>query len=796
MSPIFNQIVQLLSRLQPGGSKKKFTKTPSSAFPGLFMDLYKSKTPNLHRSSVSVDDRLKLRVSPPQNISPEAQASFLKKMDRKIKRIDATSSKLKLQFQKYTDEAALMEKRRRMNNAPSLKLPDSSGMSFRDIVTLTQINHDDLKESFAAFDCVIDKPEALINMETIQLVLLDMGYDVSVNKENAFEAYRRPIPEDISEWPSRPPVVCVMGHVNHGKTTLIDRLRSSKIAASEFGGITQSIGAFTVQTDDGAICVMDTPGHSAFRHMRALGAHLTDVVVLVVAADDSVMPQTIEAIRLTQQAGVPLVVAVNKCDMFEHNFRNVKADLAKNGIFDESEGGDCYIVAVSAKTGLNINELLEKISFMAEMMNLKADPTGPAEAMIVEARVDRGRGPISNIIVDRGTLKVGDCIVSGAFYGRVKDLINDVGVSVESAGPSTPIAVVGLNGVPEAGSDFIVVDNIELAEKISVYRTEREKDIKNFKYLIEQKKKSKAPLENQENEDSEESKTTEKTPLHKKNLGHKLELRREKRIAKKEAKMEEIQAAKDEKDEIKLPVINIMLKADNNGSLNTVKDFISSIPSDEVKVDVIETSIGEITSSDLQKAKIFNAAIFGFNVFATEKIMEVAKANKTTVKSHKLIYSLFDDIRAFASIPLSPRLVPQVFAAAEILQVFSLSSSNKNNRAKGAAGCRVTKGNINLSLSRKFRVMRSGKEIFQGDIHSLRHLKNPVKEVKKGIECGIVLEGFSDFEKGDIVEHVVIKEEKRLLDIPIYSVSYGSDYTNTYKFGGSKQKSKSGSFKL
>ena len=426
-----------------------------------------------------------------KKVLSEHEARILaNKYEESYKKANMTSQAMIEKLEKLKRAPEEREMRRRMNSIPVVTLPDVPRITFRSVANMVALKSEELQAAFLEIGEKINTLDDYVSTESAHLALLELGFETRTENLHQFEdVQRRPIPDDLVGWKSRPPVVCVMGHVNHGKTSFIDYLRKSSIAASEVGGITQTIGAFLVSSAYGELCIMDTPGHAAFRHMRALGAHLTDIVVLIVAADDSVMPQTIEAIRLTQEANVPVVVAVNKCDLYLRNFEVVKKDLGKHGIYDESEGGTCYIVPISAKTGLGIDEMLEKISFLAEILDLRADYEGPAEAMIVESKVDRGKGVIVNAIVDRGCLHVGDPILSEKFSGKVKTMINHLGVSIDVAYPSTPVSIIGLDGAPEAGSDILVVPDVEQLEIVAEKRREKAKAVESFKRVIESKKK-------------------------------------------------------------------------------------------------------------------------------------------------------------------------------------------------------------------------------------------------------------------------------------------------------------------
>ncbi len=502
-------------------------------------------------------------------------------------------------------------------------------------------------------------------------------------------------PEDLAP---RAPVVTVMGHVDHGKTSLLDAIRSTRVTESESGGITQHIGAYKVRLKDKDIVFLDTPGHEAFTTMRARGAQATDIVVLVVAADDGVMPQTVEAINHAKAAGVPIIVAVNKIDKPEANPQKVRSELAEYDVVPEEWGGKNIFVDVSAKNRTGIDDLLEMILLQAEMMELKANPKRPARGVIIESRLDRGRGPVATVLVQSGTLKVGDAFVSGTSYGKVRALINDEGKRVTESVPSTPVEVIGFSEVPQAGDHFVVVEDEKKARQIAMAR------------------------------------------LHKERLA---EMARAKKV-----KLDELYSQIKE-GEIK--ELNIIIKADVQGSVEAIRESLEKITHPEVKVRVIHTAVGGINESDVMLASASNAIIIGFNVRPEPKASQAAEREDVDIRLYTVIYEAIEDVKKALEGLLAPTLKERVVGRAEVREVFTISHIGT------VAGCYVLEGTM-LRASDGIRVIRDNIVIYEGKIASLKRFKEDVKEVQAGYECGITIEKFNDIKVGDILENFVIEK--------------------------------------
>lgn len=543
-----------------------------------------------------------------------------------------------------------------------------------------------------------------IDADTAELVATEFGHQVKRISESDIEIGLRLEEDDPSQLLPRSPVVTIMGHVDHGKTSLLDALRKTDVVAGEAGGITQHIGAYQVGLKSGQkITFIDTPGHAAFTEMRARGATVTDIVVLVVAADDGVKDQTIEAIHHAKAAKVPIVVAINKIDKPGADPDRVRNMLMQYEIFLEKLGGETMDVEVSAKQGTNLDKLEETILLQAEILELKANPNRLAEGAIVESRLERGKGVVSTVLVQKGTLKVGDLFVAGAEYGRVRALINDHGSAIGQAGPSVPVEVLGFNGAPLAGDDFVVVDNENKAREISEFRQRR---IREAKSAISAR-----------------------------------------------GTMEQM-FSKIAAGEIKeLPLI---IKSDVQGSMEAISGSLAKLSTDEVKVNILHSAVGEITESDVTLAKASHAMIVGFNVRANPQARDAARRDGVDIRYYSIIYDVVDDVKANLGGLLAPTLREKYLGAAAIRDVFNITRVGK------VAGCMVTEGIVKRGA--KVRLLRDNIVIHEGSLKTLKRFKDEVKEVREGYECGMAFENYNDIKSGDTIECFEIEEITRTLD--------------------------------
>ena len=543
----------------------------------------------------------------------------------------------------------------------------------------------------------------VIDQETAQLVAEEMGHKVILRRENELEEAVMSDRDTGAAAEPRAPVVTIMGHVDHGKTSLLDYIRSTKVASGEAGGITQHIGAYHVETDNGMITFLDTPGHAAFTSMRARGAQATDIVVLVVAADDGVMPQTIEAIQHAKAAGVPVVVAVNKIDKPEADPDRVKNELSQYGILPEEWGGESQFVHVSAKAGTGIDELLDAILLQAEVLELKAVRKGMASGAVIESFLDKGRGPVATVLVREGTLHKGDIVLCGFEYGRVRAMRNELGQEVLEAGPSIPVEILGLSGVPAAGDEVTVVRDEKKAREVALYRQGKFREVK----LARQQK----------------------------------------------SKLENMFANMTEGE---VHEVNIVLKADVQGSVEAISDSLLKLSTDEVKVKIIGSGVGGITETDATLAAASNAILVGFNVRADASARRVIEAESLDLRYYSVIYNLIDEVKAAMSGMLSPELKQQIIGLAEVRDVF------KSPKFGAIAGCMVTEGTI--KRHNPIRVLRDNVVIYEGELESLRRFKDDVNEVRNGMECGIGVKNYNDVRVGDMIEVFEIIEIQRSID--------------------------------
>jgi len=530
-----------------------------------------------------------------------------------------------------------------------------------------------------------------LDQETAVLVTEELGHKAKTVSDDAFEE------EVLSEFSfeggektKRAPVVSVMGHVDHGKTSLLDYIRRTKVASGESGGITQHIGAYHVETDHGMVSFLDTPGHAAFTAMRARGAQCTDIVVLVVAADDGVMPQTKEAVQHARSAGVPIVVAINKMDKEEADPDRVKTELAGMEVIPEDWGGDVQFVPVSAHTGEGIEDLLEALLLQAEVLELEAATDAPAKGVVVESSLERGRGSVATVLVQNGTLRQGDMVVAGSYFGKVRAMTDEAGKQVKEAGPSIPVEILGLNGTPDAGDEFFAVADEKKAKELAEFRQSREREQR-------LQRQQAAKLEN----------------LFE-NMG---------------------------KDEVK--TLNVVLKTDVRGSLEAITKALQDLGNDEVQVKIVSSGVGGIAETDVSLAMATNAVIFGFNVRADTASKRLVEQEGLDLRYYSIIYNLIDDVKAALTGMLAPEFREDIVGIADVRDVF------RSPKFGQVAGCMVTEGTV--YRNKPIRVLRDNVVIFEGELESLRRFKDDVPEVRNGMECGIGVKGY-DVKVGDQIE--------------------------------------------
>ncbi|MDI6618257.1 MAG: translation initiation factor IF-2 [Clostridiales bacterium] len=633
-------------------------------------------------------------------VAKTAKVQKIKSRDTKTKKIDRKSQELNKDKDNDTRERVNKEAKKEAIKSKTIKIPDA--------ITVKELSEKMGRQPSEVIKTLIGLGiMATINQEINFDVVKKLAekLNIKVEKEeqkNIEEELINDVPDKPEDLKMRPPVVTIMGHVDHGKTSLLDCIRKTHVTLTEAGGITQHIGAYTVNIKGNKITFLDTPGHEAFTSMRARGAMATDVAVLVVAADDGVMPQTVEAINHAKAADVPIVVAINKIDKNNANPDKVKQELTEYGLVAEDWGGDTICVPVSAKTKQGIDTLLEMILLVAEMQELKANPNRPAKGIVIESKLDKGRGPVATVLVKNGTLKVGDPMVAGFTYGKVRAMFNDKGKSVREAGPSIPVEVLGFNEIPDAGDIMYVIGDEKAAKQIVQKRVDENRN----------------KMINDTNRVSLE------------NLFSQIE----------EGKVKEL---------------DIIIKADVQGSVEALEQSLLKLSNENVKIKVIHGGVGAITESDVILASASNAVIIGFSVRPETKARELAEKEKVDIKTYRIIYEAINDVEAAMKGMLEPEYKEVVVGRAEVRALFKVSNIGT------IAGCYVTEGKI--ARSSQIRVIRNGIVVHEGTLASLKRFKDDVKEVAMGFECGLNIDKFNDIKEGDILEAFEMQQIKKEL---------------------------------
>lgn len=629
------------------------------------------------------------------NIDLDNSENFEKVKNRSQKSKDAKKSFMKERKKIYKHREKLQSNE---DSVDSNVVLYKEGMTLAEIATLLDVPGAELVKKVMALGIMAGLNQS-IDFETAEVLVLD--YDKVLKREETkdisnFENFE--IEDKEEDLISRPPVVTIMGHVDHGKTTLLDTIRKSNVASGEAGGITQAIGAYSVLYDDRKITFIDTPGHEAFTEMRARGASVTDVVIIIVAADDGIMPQTKEAIDHAKAADVPIIVAINKIDKENANIERIMTALVEAGLTPEEWGGDTIVCKISALTGLGVDELLSNILLVSDMQELKANPNRYATGTVIESRKDKQIGSVATLLIQNGTLRLGDPIVVGTTYGKVRTLKNDLGQDIVEASPSTPVEVTGLSNVPEAGDKFMAFETEKQAKQIAEERQIRAKEA-----------------------DSNRSGMT----------------------------LDELFGQIQEG----MKEINVIIKADVNGSSEALKSSLEKIDVSGVKINVIRSSVGAITESDVVLASASNALIIGFNVRANNKTMDIAKEYGVEVRYYDIIYKVVEDMEDAMKGMLDPEYEEKIVGTLEIRQIFKFSKVGL------IAGCHVLSGVVKNNLNA--RIVRDGTVIYNGKVNTLQHEKDQVKEVKKDMDCGITLENCQDYKEKDIIEVYELVEIKR-----------------------------------
>ena len=629
------------------------------------------------------------------NIDLDNQQSFQKVKNRAAKKQEAKTNFMKERKKIYKHREKLQSNEVKQDDNVILY---KEGMTIKDIADSLGVNPTEIIKKVMALGIMASQNQS-VDFETAEVLVLD--YNKELKREETkdisnFENYE--IEENEDDLVQRPPVVTIMGHVDHGKTTLLDTIRKSNVASGEAGGITQAIGAYSVTYEGKKITFIDTPGHEAFTEMRARGASVTDIVIIIVAADDGIMPQTKEAIDHAKAAKVPIIVAINKIDKEDANIDRIMTALVENGLTPEEWGGDTIINKISALNGIGIDELLANILLVSEMQELKANPNRYATGTVIESRKDKQVGSVVSLLIQNGTLRLGDPIVIGNYYGKIRSLKNDLGQNIVEALPSTPVEVTGISEVPSAGDKFMAFETEKQAKSIALERQIRAKEA-----------------------------DTNRTGMTLEDLFGQI------------------------KEGIK--EINVIIKADVNGSSEAVRQSLEKIDVDGVKINIIRASVGAITESDVVLASASNAIIIGFNVRGNQKTIDTAKEYGVEIRNYDIIYKVVEDMEAAMKGMLDPEYEEHVVGTLEVRQIFKFSKVGL------IAGCHVLTGNIKNGM--KARIVRDGTVIYNGSIKTLQHEKDQVKEVKKDMDCGLTLENCQDYKEKDIIEVYELVEIKR-----------------------------------
>jgi translation initiation factor IF-2 len=641
---------------------------------------------------LSLEKKKKMRFKkgkPERQVNPKEVEASVKKT---LAQFD-TLKKLKKYRKKEKEEAA-------EEGGPTKKIQVTEYMSVAELSNLMGVKPSEVISKCLELGFVASINQRL-DLDTLETIALEFGFEVEELKE--IGVVEEEEVEEAGNLKPRAPVVTIMGHVDHGKTSLLDYIRKSNIIAGEFGGITQHIGAYEVVLPKGRITFLDTPGHEAFTAMRARGAQVTDVVVLVIAADDAVMPQTVEAIDHAKAAGVPIIVAINKMDLPNADAEPIKHQISKYGLVPEEWGGKTVICEISAKTGKEVDHLLEMILLQTEMLELKADPNKSAAGIVIESRLDRGRGPIATVLIQRGTLKIGNVFVTGSHYGRVRAMLDERGNYLKEAGPSTPVQVIGSSGVPQAGDSFMVTETEQESREISNRRARLKRE--------------------------QEYRSIERAALG---------------------------SVYDQIAEGKAKELKLIIKGDVDGSVEALTDTLNRIPAQEVKLRVIHTGVGAINESDVLLALASRAVIVGFHVHPDLRAREIAQREKIIIKLYDIIYDAEKEIKRLLEGLLEPEKQEQISGVSEVRNVFKISKVGQ------VAGIYVQSGSI--KRADHIRIIRDGISIYDGNISSLKRFKEDVKEVNSGFECGVKIENFNDLKVGDILEAYQITELARKLE--------------------------------
>ncbi|KAI8364457.1 translation initiation factor IF-2 [Choanephora cucurbitarum] len=693
----------------------------------------------------------KFAKQPPKKSETQAQKRERKKREEELAALARQEEKERSQIEMRKAKQKAKEKEA-SNQMKDVFIPEIINVA--NLSRVLGIRFEHLVRTMEELEMGNTSHDRMLNAEESSLIAMQLDMNPIVDSRQSLDLYPRSAPVDPSQLVDRPPIVTIMGHVDHGKTTLLDTLRKTSVAAGEAGGITQHIGAFSVKLPSNkTITFLDTPGHAAFSAMRQRGAQVTDIVVLVVAADDGVMPQTQEAIRHAQAANVPIVVAINKCDKPGVDPSRVKQELTRYNVHLEEIGGDVPCVEVSGLTGKNLDQLEETIITLSEILELKAERNNGAEGVVIESQIEKGRGNVATVLVQRGTLTPGSVIVAGRTWCKVRSMTDHQGKIVKAATPGMPVKVIGWKEVPSAGDEMLTAKDEGLAKTVvdnRVARHQREQQLRDLEVINDKRRIQREQLEQ---ERMAEKAYKKEMYMYQRGLIDTLPDSLNKRLYALQEQNEE------EKPEDNMLELRAVVKGDVSGTVEAVVDCLAGLQNKQIRVKVVHSSVGNITEGDVQLAAACEGQVIGFNVRADKRIQAEAAKIGVPVKSYSIIYKLLEDVKDELSNMLPPIISTQVVGEAALLQVFDINTKGRETRP--IAGCRVTNGSI--QRNGRVRIVRDKETIWEGELDTLRQVKKDITEAKKGLECGMSFEGFSDFKPGDVIQCVQTIETKQKL---------------------------------
>ncbi|KAI8880485.1 translation initiation factor IF-2 [Backusella circina FSU 941] len=692
---------------------------------------------------------------PPKKSETQAQKRERKQKEEELHLLARQEEKERQQIALRKAKQKAKEQQEMENQMKDVYIPEIINVANLSRILGIRLEH--LVKTMEELDMGNTSHDRMLNADESSLIAMQLDMNPIVDARQSLDLFPRPPQTDPKLLFDRPPIVTIMGHVDHGKTTLLDTLRKTSVAAGEAGGITQHIGAFSVKLPSGKkITFLDTPGHAAFSSMRARGAQVTDIVVLVVAADDGVMPQTQEAIQHAQAANVPIVVAINKCDKPGVDSSHVKQELARYNVHLEEIGGDVPCVEVSGLTGLNLDQLEETIVTLSEILELKAEKSNGAEGVVIESQIEKGRGNVASILVQRGTLKTGSVVVAGQTWCKVRSMTDYQGKPVKEATPGTPVKVIGWKDVPSAGDEMLQAKDEGVAKTVVDNRVARHQRDLQLQDLAVINDKRRAQRELLEQERMAEKAYKKEMYMYQRGLSDTVPESLGKRLSAIQTNLKEEEGEDSQKDMLELRAV---IKGDVSGTVEAVVDCLAGLQNKQIKVKVVQSSVGNISEGDIQLAAACEGQVIGFNVKADKKIQAEASRLNVPVKSYSVIYKLLEEVKDDLSNMLPPIISTQVVGEAAILQIFDINTKGRETRP--VAGCRITNGAIQRNS--KVRVVRNKETVWEGELSALRQVKKDISEAKKGLECGMSFEGFNDFQPGDVIQSIQTIETKQKL---------------------------------